>query len=465
MKRATISAGVLWLISLCAVAYAEPAPTSPPTALDRYVAAPDPTYRYELVAKLPGDGVTGYVLRLTSQTWLTEQEVDHPVWQHWLTVLVPSKVASSTALLFITGGSRDRAAPTSPDRNLAAVAMATRSVVAELRGVPNEPLTFAGEHQGRSEDALIAYTWDKYLRTGDDRWPARLPMTKSAVRAMDAVTSFCAGMEGGAKIESFVVAGASKRGWTTWTTAAVDKRIVAIIPIVIDTLNVRKAGAHHYSAYGFFAPSLQDYVDMKIPDWFNTPQYAALLKIEEPYEYRDRLTMPKFILNATGDQYFPPDNSQFYFDDLPGEKHVRYVPNTDHSLAGSDAAQTLTACYASVVNNAAVPKFTWSWPREGTIRVEAQTTPTDVKLWQATNPDARDFRLETIGKAWKSTGVRGKDKVYEASVEKPEKGWTAYMLELTFPGPLGDKGPPFKFTTQVKVVPDVLPFKFPPEKK
>lgn len=458
--------GFLTVFYVFTTLISHPASASPPTALDHYVAAADPNYRYELVTTLPGDGFTASVLRMTSQTWLTEKEVDHPVWEHWLTVIRPSEVKSSTALLFISGGGRGRAAPRSPDDNLAAVAIATRSVVAELRGVPNQPLKFAGEAEGRDEDALIAYTWDKYLRTGDERWPARLPMTKSAVRAMDAVTSFCAGAAGGrATIESFVVSGASKRGWTAWTTAAVDKRVAAVIPIVIDTLNVRKSGAHHYSAYGFFAASLQDYVDMKIPDWFATPQYDALLKIEEPYEYRDRLTMPKFILNASGDEYFPPDNSQFYFDDLPGEKYLRYVPNTDHSLDGSDAALTLTACYASVVNKSPLPEFSWIWPGAGRVRVEAKTAPLGVKLWQANNPDARDFRLETIGKAWTETRIDGVDGVYEATVAKPAKGWTAYFVELTFPGPLGEKGPPLKFTTQVKVVPDVLPFKFPPESK
>ena len=455
------------LVSLLAVLSIAPyARADDQTALDRYVAAPDPSYGYKLVTTLPGDGLTASVLRLTSQTWLTEKEVDHPVWEHWLTVIRPSKVTTTKALLFITGGGRDRAAPRSPDRNLAMIAQATGSVVAELRGVPNQPLTFAGESRGRVEDALIAYTWDKYLTGGDERWPARLPMTKAAVRAMDAVTSFCATAEGGGvRVESFVVSGASKRGWTAWTTAAVDKRVVAVIPIVIDTLNVQKSGAHHYSAYGFFAPSLQDYVDMKIPDWFGTPQYGKLLKIEEPYEYRRRLTMPKFIINASGDEFFPPDSSQFYFDDLPGVKHLRYVPNANHSLAGTDAALSVLACHATVVNGSALPRFTWTSPAEGTLRVEAKTPPVEVKLWQATNPAARDFRVETIGRVWKSSPVTGRDGAYEATVAKPEKGWTAYFLELTFPGPLGEKGPPFKFTTQVKVVPDVLPFKFPPEKK
>ena len=460
-----------WPISLvafllCHVAPARPTDSSPPTALDRYVAAPDPSYRYEVVKTIPGNGYTTTVLKLTSQTWLSENEVDHPVWQHWLTITRPAEVKSPTALLYINGGSRDRGAPSGPGGGLAAIAMAARSVVADLTGVPNQPLKFKGETRGRVEDELVAYTWDKYLRTGDERWPARLPMTKSAVRAMDAVTGFCATPDGGgAKVDSFVVAGASKRGWTAWTTAAVDPRVKAVIPIVIDTLNVRASARHHYAAYGFFAPSLQDYVDMKIPDWFGTPQYAALLKIEEPYEYRSRLTMPKFVVNAAGDEFFPPDNSQFYFDALPGVKYLRYVPNADHSLSGSDAPETIMACHAAVVLDTPLPQFTWSWPGEGTVRVEAKTPPASVRLWQATNPRARDFRVETIGKAWESSVVEAANGTYHATVEKPTKGWTAYFVELTFSGPLGEKGPPFKFTTQVKVVPDVLPFPYPPEKK
>ncbi len=77
-------------------------------------------------------------------------------------------------------------------------------------------------------------------------------MTKSAVKAMDTITAFLATEAGGAtKVDKFVVAGGSKRGWTTWTTAAVDKRVVAISPMVIDLLNIVPSFIHHYRAYGF----------------------------------------------------------------------------------------------------------------------------------------------------------------------------------------------------------------------
>ena len=53
------------------------------------------------------------------------------------------------------------------------IAEATNSVVAELKMVPNEPLVFHKDGVGRGEDDLIAYTWDMFLKTGDDTWPAR----------------------------------------------------------------------------------------------------------------------------------------------------------------------------------------------------------------------------------------------------------------------------------------------------
>jgi PhoPQ-activated pathogenicity-related protein len=329
--------------------------------------------------------------------------------------------------------------------------------------VPNQPLVFFGEIQGRKEDAFIAYTWDRYLRSGDGKWPARLPMTKSVVRAMDAITQFCGGSEGGQiKVDSFVVTGASKRAWTTWSVAAVDNRVIAIIPLVIDLLNIEQSLLHHYAAYGFWSPAIKDYTAIGIMDWTGTPEFNSLMRIEDPFHYRQRLTMPKFIINAADDQFFLPDSSQFYFDALVGPKYLRYVPNADHSLRESDAFQTLAVSYASVVNGYKLPEYSWKLEKDSGIRVMTKSTPSEVRIWQATNPDARDFRMDTFGPRWQSSLISAQpDGTYLAKVTTPEKGWTGFFVELTFP--VHKDVPALKLTTQVRVVPDRLPFKFVPK--
>jgi PhoPQ-activated pathogenicity-related protein len=265
-------------------------------------------------------------------------------------------------------------------------------------------------------------------------------------------------------VDPFVVAGGSKRGWTTWTTGAVDRRVVAIIPIVIDMLNIVPSFIHHWEAYGFYAPAVGDYEAMGIMDWQGTSEYRNLMKLVEPYEYRERYTMPKFIINATGDQFFLPDSSQFYFQDLPGVKYLRYVPNGDHSLKDTDAWETVVACYHAVLNGAPLPRFTWTVQPDESLRVTAPDRPAAVKLWQATNPNARDFRLETIGRAWTSAELAPESEgVYVGRVPKPDQGWTAFLVELTY-APKGSPAP-LKFTTQVQVVPDVFPYKFQPKSR
>jgi PhoPQ-activated pathogenicity-related protein len=442
---------------LALVAFAQ-TPASVKTALDKYVEAPDPSYKYELVSKTPGNGYTTYILKMTSQTWRSSSEVDRNVWWHWMIMVKPDEVKSSKSLLYISGGNNNSSAPKDADQPIIQIATTTKSVVTELRMVPNQPLTFSDDKKPRTEDEMIAYTWDKFLKTGDELWPARLPMTKAAVRAMDTVVAFCGGADGGnTKIDGFVVAGGSKRGWTTWTTAVVDKRVVAIVPLVIDLLNVIPSFRHHLAVYGYYAPAVGDYETMGIMSQQNTPRYRELMKIEEPYEYRQRLTMPKFIINATGDQFFVPDSWQFYFNDLPGVKYLRYVPNAEHSLRGSDAWMTLLACYNAILINAELPQFDWKIEKDGSIRVQTKTKPSEVKLWQASNPGARDFRLTSIGLRWKGAPLQDQGNgVYVGKVATPKRGYTAYMVELTFPS--GLLLAPYKFTTGVKVIPDVEPF-------
>jgi PhoPQ-activated pathogenicity-related protein len=430
------------------------------TPLDDYVAAPDASYKYTVVSSVKGLGYTAYILDMTSQTWRSSREVNRTNWQHWLTIIKPDMVTANKALLWINGGRNGGSSPSSADLMLAGIALTTRSVVADLKMVPNEPLVFPDGGGPRFEDAIIAYTFNKYLATGDATWPLLLPMVKSAVRAMDTIHSHLLSVTNGAlDVNQFVVSGGSKRGWTTWLTAAVDKRVIAITPAVIDVLNMDRQMKHHYSAYGFYSDAIKDYVQMKIFERLDTPEGRALRKFIDPYEYRSRYTMPKFGVNSSGDQFFLPDSAQFYFKDLTGEKYLRYVPNTDHGLGSSDAPMSLTVFYKSILAGSQRPQFSWSI-QDDSIVVKTITKPTAVNLWQASNTKARDFRLETIGPVWTNSSLpEESDSTYTGKVPEPKEGWTAFFVELTFDSGLGL---PYKFTTQVHVVPKSLPFSYKP---
>jgi PhoPQ-activated pathogenicity-related protein len=428
------------------------------TPLDDYVAKPDPSYTYSLVRTIDHPLGKIHIIDMKSQTWRSEQEVDRTLWQHWLTIAVPSDTAFDTALLWIEGGSNRDTTPPMPDMTFIQIALQSRSVVASLRMVPNQPLVFADDPGNpRYEDAIIAYTFDKFLKTQDPTWPLLLPMTKSAVRAMDTVQEHVGkSTDGKLKINRFVVSGGSKRGWTTWLTGAVDKRVRAIAPIVIDVLNMEPQMRHHYAAYGFYSQAIGDYEQMKVLDRIDSQGGDEIRNFVDPYEYRERYTMPKFLINSTGDQFFLPDAAQFYFHDLPGEKHLLYCANTDHGLSGGDAEKALLAWYTSILTGRERPQFSWEIPAEGRMVVTAKTRPSQALLWTATNPTARDFRVETIGRVWQSTPLTPTDAGrYEVTVPAPEKGWTGYFVELHF-----DSGTqvPYRFSTEVRVVPDVLPY-------
>ncbi len=460
LRRAALLAG--FALVLCAASAQE-------TSLDRYVNQRDSVYAWSLVSTIPGDGYRAFVLELTSQRWRSEKDVDHPVWKHWLTITRPDQLNTNKALLFIGGGNNNDPVPSKASARAERMALETGSIVADLSMVPNQPLRFTdSSDHARTEDDLIAYSRVKHFDTKDDTWLVRLAMVKSAVRAMDAIQEFLASPAGGrTKVDQFIVAGASKRGWTTWLVGAVDPRVVAIMPIVIDALNSEAITKHHFEAYGFFSPALKDYVNHGLfPNKIGTPEYQAVLKIEDPYEYRFRpqLRMPKFMINASGDQFFLPDGSQFYYSDLPEEKHLRYVPNAKHNLEGTDAVDSMIAFYQAVINEKPRPRFSWKKGKDGSLVVTVVDHPTEVLLWQATNHAARDFRVDTIGKAYRSSPLKesGRRGVYVGRVKRPVKGFTAFFIELTYPAP-GKH--PFQFTTEVSVVPDVLPYKWEDAKK
>ena len=443
-----------------AILNAEPAPADQLTPIDRYVASKDRSYRWDLVDVVEEEAYDTVLIDFTSQRWLNEQEVNRPKWEHRLVLTIPKELhQTDIGFLYIGGGSHTRDPATTSSDRLVQLALATQTIAAELYNVPYQPLEFHGDGRARTEDDLIAYAWVQFIGTGDARWLPRGPMVKSAVRAMDTITRYTKRhLKEIQPIEKFVVAGGSKRGWTTWLTAAVDERVVALAPIVIDVLNVDKSMRHHFAAYGFFAPSIGDYVNHRIMLKMGSPELNQLYQYTDPYHYMNRLKMPKLVLNATGDQFFLPDSSRFYWDQLPGPKYLRYVPNTNHGLGNSDAMSTLAGFHYQVTRNENLPNLSWTYESDSAVNIQFSEAPIELTLWQAHNPNARDFRLETLGPEYEASplSVDGiESRILENyQVETPTSGWTAWFIEATF----NTEPAPLKLSTEVRVTPDKLPF-------
>lgn len=431
------------------------------SALEAYVNQYDPAFHFDINEVIKGDDYTMYVVKMISQSWLDDSFVEDPIWWHWLTIVVPDEVLHDSAMLIIGGGNREDSQPKEPEPLALQTALSSKSIVASLHNIPNQPVRFIDDDFGpRYEDELIAYGWRKYLDGGakpiDNPWLARFPMTKAAVRAMDVMTEVIK-KQLDKKLDGFVVAGGSKRGWTTWTTAAVDKRVKAIVPIVIDMLNAIPSFEHHWRVYGYWAPAIQDYVNEGIMELQKTEEYKKLLETTEPYSFRERITIPKLLLNASGDQFFIPDSWRFYWNDLKGESLMRYVPNSEHSMADTDAIESMISFYKMILNNHARPEFDWTIEdQKFHIRTKSGSEPTSITLWQAANAKSRNFQVDSIGRAYKPIdiplSISGE---YTITIESPEQGFNASFVELAFPG-LDDA--PLKLSTGIVVTPDEYPF-------
>jgi PhoPQ-activated pathogenicity-related protein len=348
-----------------------------------YVGRADPAFAWSLKGKSATPLGTVYDLHLVSQVW---QGIK---WEHELQIYVPPGVApTATVFLWNQGGS--------PGANSAAfgltLAARIKAPVAFLFNIPNQPLL-----DGLKEDALIAETFVRCLDTGDDNWPLLFAMVKGVVRAMDAVQAF-AEAEWPTRVTGFVVSGASKRGWTAWLTAAADRRVTALAPLVIDMLNLPEQLPHQVASFGGYSAMIGDYTRRGLVPLPKTEAARRLWQMADPYSYRERLTQPKLILNGANDPYWTADALNLYWDGLKGDKWVHYVPNAGHNLTQAlpdgkkDRARSidvLTAFARAQVHGKPFPRLSWTHVEaDGATRVTARSTAAakSARLWVADLP-------------------------------------------------------------------------------
>lgn len=390
-----------------------------PEAFFNYIEREEPEYKWEIHDSFSHDGVTAYPVELTSQTW---QGI---TWKHWLYIFEPENVRiNNKVLLFVTGGSNGSRPHEKRLKPAFLLAKATGARIALLTQVPNQPL-----FDGKKEDDLITETWLRYLKTGDEKWPLLFPMAKSAVKAMDAIQEIALEKRN-LVIDGFVITGASKRGWTSWLTPVVDKRIIATAPIVIDTLNFRKQMKHQIATWGKYSEQIIDYTSKGlIVEGEENAREKQLRLMMDPYTYRQQIKIPKLLVNGTNDPYWVVDAMRFYWSDLVGPKYILQVPNAGHGLGdGVDyALQTIGAFFLHAATGKKLPAMKWDNSHEYELKLTCSEKPSQVRLWSAHSED-KDFR----DAKWSSTDVSPEENVYLGKIDKPEKGHIAYYMEAIY---------------------------------
>jgi PhoPQ-activated pathogenicity-related protein len=404
-------------------------------SLARQLSQPEPQYKWEKGTETQQGFVTVTDLKLRSQVWRGIP------WDHTIRVFRPGTVKyPKTALLFITGGN-----PGKDETQFGTLlAGAFQAPLAILYNIPNQPL-----FDGKSEDDLIAHTFSQFLQSGDDSWPLLGPMTKSAVKAMDALQAFSEN-EWKERIEGFVVTGASKRGWTTYLTGASDPRVKAIAPMVFDTLKFSAQMPRQLALWGKYSEQIDDYTRRGLQQQLATARGQELVQMVDPWFYREKLKMPKLLIHGANDRYWATDATTVYWNDLLGEKSLIALPNSGHGLEDrSRLVATLVAFFHHVAGKTEFPRLSYENSGSGSkrsLKLSSTVKPKEARLWVARST-SMDFRESK----WESTPMRAEGDAWVGEVEVPATGGAAWFGEAVFTGPNGGT---YTLTTTPEVAPE-----------
>ncbi|KEX94660.1 PhoPQ-regulated protein [Pseudomonas putida] len=415
-------------------------------------------------------GVEKRSFELSAQQWSPEGLVSPKQWKHSVDIYIPHNANLEQAILVanngtnIPAGNKVETEPTDFTQSMALeVARRTRTIVISLSNIPNQYLTYADDGIARTEDSNVAHSWKLFLENPEARpyMSVHLPMMASMVKAMDLAQKELKPW----KVERFIASGLSKRAWVAWLTAIADERVNAVVPFVIDILGSDKVFEHTFQTFGKNWPlAFYDYHREEVIQRRHSENFQKLMTIEDPLAYLDsayaeRLSIAKYIVNASSDDFFVPDNTDFYFDRLPGPKSLRVAPNSSHGGIRQFVESSLITVVNRWQQNRPLPSMTTSTTTHGTgksVSLQFSEPPAQVTQWTAVNPTARDFR-DACAIRYQPLHITPSTPLQaQVHMETPEQGWAATFLEATF-------ADGFVVTTPVQIMPEHYPTAAPPE--
>ncbi len=153
--------------------------------------------------------------------------------------------------------------------------------------------------------------------------------------------------------------------------------------------------------------------------------------------------------------FFSTDSWRFYYDELPGDKLLRYVPNTNHSLNGRYLNDDLISYFYRIINDIDMPTLKWEL-NDNNLNVALDYEGNyNVSIWNAKNQNGRDFRLWQEGELWQKINIqKSNDNNYQVEIKDKSNGYEAIMMEFTI-------DPESEFPLIISTGPFVIPESYP----
>mmetsp|Transcript_8284 Transcript_8284/g.12359 ORF Transcript_8284/g.12359 Transcript_8284/m.12359 type:complete len:247 (+) Transcript_8284:44-784(+) len=225
----------------------------------------------------------------------------------------------------------------------------------------------------------------------------------------------------------------------------------------------------------------------------------------DPFWYKDRLTMPKLVVNAVLDEFQQPDDTHYWWSEMPEPKHFIMTPNAEHSEATGilEIVPAIGTYISYHLHEWKVPEFTWEINEETgaiTATLDDIGEVFEASMWYGyscgTNADGtkrRDFRIMhmdnpcecgisaqgyclNLKSFWTRVMLEGTvtedgKRQYTAHMDAPEDGrWVAYFIDIKYKAPRRDdlyvgkdilpkdKYGRLEFTSEVSIFPNTFPY-------
>jgi len=251
---------------------------------------------------------------------------------------------------------------------------------------------------------------------------------------------------------------------------------LAIVPIVAPIANMVPQVNEMWQSYGEWSFALQDYVNEYLMGWLNLPAFKKLLRIIDPIAYPEAMKrIPKYVVMATGDEFFMPDSAKYFWDALPGEKTLMMVPNAEHSLAGHawDVIGSVSEWFRTFLDESAPPRPQTDWKVLNNGQTISMTVSSiqglvGAHVYFSKNNTRRDWRLITCTNKsvdcvnlalWNHTALTPVSPgVYEYTMTLPPANhWTAFFIQLEYKL-FKDSRITMKLDSRMSIIPEYMPY-------